>query len=178
VNTARVRALEGLLERVIQRAHEGRPIGARAARAAFTADDRDGLDINLVDDFPSSTALPGTAVDDFALVGHPLRDSASRLVVSDRAASEAELPPRHTPPPESGPLLRPAESDLPQVAAEATIEADIERDEQTKLRVRANPDVRHIEANLSAYKPRVEMRGSLRATSFLRELDATLGLTP
>jgi hypothetical protein len=44
--------------------------------------------------------------------------------------------------------------------------------------VRAEPDVRHVEANLSAYKPRVEMRGSLRATSFLQELDATLDLKP
>ncbi len=81
--------LEGLLERVLRRADERRaqPAVAPVAHLALVDDEADGLDINLVDDFPSSAL--------------PLAD-----------LYDAMTPERHTPPPESGRLLTPAASDL------------------------------------------------------------------
>jgi hypothetical protein len=171
VSASQIRILEGLLERVLQRAHEPRqPGGAPPTHLAIVDDAADGLDINLVDDFPSSTALAVADVHEALRSAEPSAESASRLIASETSPLDVEPPPRHTPPPESGPLRSPPASAFQSASGKV--------DELTGLRPREDTQVRHIQANLSAVVARVEVRGTLPRARFVDMLDATLGLKP
>ena len=183
MSTERIAALETLLLRVVARGAEPRngvasvtpeaalPLEGRMVAASshlvVMDDDVEGLDINLVDDLPSSTSLPVADQHDMMMFDDLMSESASRLIASEGPPAAEEPPPRHTPPPESGPLPTPIEGDL----------EPIEVEEATSTRPRDGArEVEHVEADLRAFAPRIEIRGSLQKTRFADVLDASLAL--
>ncbi len=185
MSAERIAALETLLSRVVGRAGERRVAGLvpaatvpslpRESKLAtlpahlLIVDDEDpeGLDINLVDDLPSSTSLPIADQHDLMMFDDLMSESASRLIASEAPPALQEPPPRHTPPPESGPLPTPIDDSL---------EA-LEIEEATSMRPRDEArELEHAQADLRAFAPQIEVRGALKKTSFLDVLDASIGL--
>ena len=149
MSTERIRVLENLLDRVASRARELRM--PMVTHPLVVDDDRDGIDINLLDEFPSSSALPVADAHDGMMFDDLRGESASRLIASERPLALSEPPPRHTPPPESGPLRTSASEPSAGIETQADLSA-------------------------LGIEFRVEVHGSLEKTTFLNVLEAALRL--